>query len=148
MFFGTNEDLKWLVEDLSFGSLDEVASSVAQEIKHSAQQGATDAEWNDSQAMCVVEEAGEFIAEYRRLRGFARRAGDREAMLSELADVVIAALVMFWNLDADPHYHVQEKLRKVVTRGFINKAVPESDGHMPNCSRSDRCAGDKCATDA
>lgn len=115
------EDLEWLVEDLSFGDLVEVTGAIARKIKESGSQGATDQEWKDSQAMCVVEEAGEFIAEYRRLRGFARRPGDREQMLSELADVVIASMIMFWNLDADPYDAVRMKLRKIVTRGYVNK---------------------------
>ena len=117
----TQADLEWLVEDLSMGSLIEVIDTVADTIKYNACQGATDAEWTDAQAMCVVEEAGKFIGEYRRLRGFARRPGNTEDMLSELADVVIASLVMFWNLDADPYTHIQAKLQKIVTRGWVNK---------------------------
>lgn len=117
----TQEYLEWCVEDLSMGDFASVISDIASTIKYNACQGATDNEWADAQAMCVVEEAGEFIGEYRRLRGFARRAGDREAMLAELSDVVIAAMVMFWNLDADPHTYIQDKLRTIVTRGYVNK---------------------------
>ncbi|MHB8272924.1 hypothetical protein [Bradyrhizobium sp.] len=116
-----NEVLEWLVEDLSLGDLPDVIGTIASTIKYNSCQGATDQEWRDAQAMCVVEEAGEFIGEYRRLRGFARRAGDKDAMLSELADVVIAAMVMFWNLDEDPHAAIQGKLRKIINRGWVNK---------------------------
>lgn len=110
-----------MVEDLSTGSLISCTEEIAQAIKKYGSQGATGRQWVDSQAMCVVEEAGEFIGEYRRLNGFARRAGDREAMLAELADVVISAMVMFWNLDADPFVYIQDKLMKIVTRGWVNK---------------------------
>src|ERR1700722_13207545 len=116
-----NEVLEWLVEDLSLGDLPELTGLLAQKIKETSSQGATDQEWKDSQAMCVVEEAGEFIGEYRRLKGFARRDGNREHMLEELADVVISAMVMFWNLDADPHDAIQRKLKKIITRGYVNK---------------------------
>lgn len=94
---------------------------LAKELYENAKQGATDQEWRDAQAMCVVEEAGEFIAEYRRHRGFARRAGDRDQMLSELADVIISGLLMFEFLGADAEQHVKAKLKKIVTRGYVNK---------------------------
>jgi NTP pyrophosphatase (non-canonical NTP hydrolase) len=119
------DDLEWVVENLSMQDFVFVMNEVAEAIKKSSSQGASDEQWRDSQAMDVVEEAGEFIAEYRRLKGFARRAGDREAMLSELADVVIAAMVMFWNLDADAQHYIQKKLVKIVTRGFVNKEEPQ-----------------------
>lgn len=115
------QDIEWLVEDLSMDTLTEVMHEVGQQIKDNAQQGASEEEWLDSQAMCVVEEAGEFIGEYRRLRGFARRPGNREDLLSELADVIIAAGLMFSYLDADMHEEIQAKLRKIVTRGYVNK---------------------------
>lgn len=118
-----NRDL-WLkesVEMMSMSSLFNVISEVASEIKLSSNQDATAEQWLDNQAMCVAEEAGEFLGEWRRLKGFARRAGNREDMLSELSDVVISALVMFWNLGEHAEDHVRAKLLKIVTRGYVNK---------------------------
>jgi NTP pyrophosphatase (non-canonical NTP hydrolase) len=118
-----NRDL-WLkesVEMMSMSSLFNVISEVASEIKLSSNQDATAEQWLDNQAMCVAEEAGEFLGEWRRLKGFARRAGNREDMLSELSDVVISALVMFWNLGEHAEDHVRDKLLKIVTRGYVNK---------------------------
>lgn len=43
------------------------------------------------QAMCFVEELGEFQGEARRYLGLARRGGNPRAMAEELADVVITA---------------------------------------------------------
>lgn len=43
------------------------------------------------QAMCFVEELGEFQGEARRYLGLARRVGNPRAMAEELADVVITA---------------------------------------------------------
>src|ERR1019366_8269374 len=84
-YLGDEDSVEWLVQDLSFGSLLETIRAVNAEVREHGRQGATDQELRDAMAMCVVEEAGEFIGEYRRLRGFARRAGNREQMLSELA---------------------------------------------------------------
>jgi NTP pyrophosphatase (non-canonical NTP hydrolase) len=116
---------RWVdrMDELDLGNLGDVIEYVSRSIRASSTQGATKQEWKDSQAMCVVEEAGEFIGEYRRLKGFARRAGDREHMLDELADVVISALVMFENLDEDPAEAIEKKLRVIVTRGYVNKDV-------------------------
>lgn len=113
--------LEEFTESFSLGDFTELTGVIAAQIKEHAQQGATDQEWLDSQAMDVVEEAGEFIGEYRRLRGFARRAGDREKMLSELSDVIIASMIMFYLLDADPEDNIRTKLRKIITRGYVNK---------------------------
>jgi NTP pyrophosphatase (non-canonical NTP hydrolase) len=98
-----------------------VINTVAAEIAANGNQGASRNEWTDAQAMVVVEEAGEFIGEYRRNRGFARRAGNREDMLSELADVVISSMAMFYTLREDPEVHIKRKLKKIVTRGYVNK---------------------------
>lgn len=115
-------DLTEPVEDvLDMGQLKDIVGRAAYAIKFHGRQGATEAEWLWSQADCVVEEAGEFIGEWRRLKGFARRAGNREDMLSELSDVVIAALMLFWNLGEDAEQHIRAKLLKIVTRGFVNK---------------------------
>lgn len=104
-----------------FRGYEHLVSRIGQDIKDNASQGATDQEWLDSQAMCVVEEAGEFIAEYRRLRGFARRAGDKDQMVSELADVVISATLMFSFLGESMEDAVAAKLKKIVSRGYVNK---------------------------
>jgi NTP pyrophosphatase (non-canonical NTP hydrolase) len=45
------------------------------------------------QVLALAEEAGEFVAAYRRWAGMARRSGDRGEVEAELADVVIAAYV-------------------------------------------------------
>ena|SRR5438309_9139355 len=118
-----NQDA-WLeesVERMSMNSLTEVVNLIAGEIKLSSNQDATAEQWLDNQAMCVAEEAGEFLGEWRRLKGFARRAGNREDMLSELSDVVISAMIMFWNLGEYAEDHVRAKLLKIVTRGYVNK---------------------------
>lgn len=47
----------------------------------------------EQQVMCVAEEAGEFLAVYRRWRGLARRTGSWEEVCAELADVLLAAHV-------------------------------------------------------
>ena len=98
-----------------------VINTVGAEIAANSSQGANRNEWVDAQAMVVVEEAGEFIGEYRRNRGFARRAGNREDMLAELADVVISGMLMFYTLREDPEVHIKRKLKKIVTRGYVNK---------------------------
>ena len=98
-----------------------VINTVAKEIATYGSQYATTIEWADAQAMVVVEEAGEFIGEYRRNRGFARRAGNREDMLAELADVVISGMAMFYTLREDPEFHIKRKLKTIVTRGYVNK---------------------------
>lgn len=73
------------------------------------------------QAMNVAEEAGEFIGAYRRYRGGARRAADIEEVAFELADVVISSMIMFQRLGLDPEVVISHKLRKIVTRGYVNK---------------------------
>jgi NTP pyrophosphatase (non-canonical NTP hydrolase) len=113
--------LKQKLHDLSFNQLVFFMEDLSQEIRHFARQGASDDEWRDAQAMCVVEEAGEFIAAYRRFRGFARRDGDIKDVQEELADVVIAALMMFAVMDVDSQLYVKAKLWKVITRGYVNK---------------------------
>jgi len=113
--------LKPKLTDLTFNGLCFFTEELADEIRYYAGQGASDDEWSDAQAMCVVEEAGEFIAAYRRARGFARRAGDRKEVTAELADVIISALLMFAVLDEDAQCHVKAKLFNVVSRGYVNK---------------------------
>lgn len=114
----------YLAEDLPFvhfTMLKTFIQRVYKEIEGQARQGATDSEWAASQAMCVAEEAGEFLKEYRRYWGFARKPGDRELMLEELSDVVISSFVMFAVLGEDAEEHIKKKLQKVITRGYVNK---------------------------
>ena len=117
----TESTLKPQLMELSFNQFAMFMESLAEEIRFHGGQGATDQEWQDAQAMCVVEEAGEFIGAYRRLRGFARRAGTEAEMYKELSDVIIASLLMFAVMDADAQMHIKAKLWEVITRGYVNK---------------------------
>lgn len=109
------------LDELSFRDLVSFTEMLAAEIRKHANQGATTDEWRDAQAMCVVEEAGEFIGAYRRWRGFARRPGDFDQVTSELADVIIASFIMFVNLHEDAQVEIKKKLLKIITRGYVNK---------------------------
>lgn len=117
----TESSLKPQLRELTFNQLTLFMEDLAEEIAVHAQQGASDDEWRDAQAMKVVEEAGEFIGAYGRWRGFARRAGTLADVTEELSDVVIASLLMFSLLDNDAQMHVKAKLFKVITRGYVNK---------------------------
>lgn len=119
--------LKPRLTELTFNQLVLFTEDLAEEIRYHASQGASDEEWRDAQAMCVVEEAGEFIGAYRRWRGFARRPGEARDMHKELADVIIAAFLMFAVLDADAQMHVKAKLFDVITRGYVNKSESAPD---------------------
>ena len=83
------------------------------------------------QALNVIEEIGEAVEEldklgykfsgsYRRYRGYARRAGSVEDVAGELSDVIISAILMFHRLELDPQTCIAAKLRKIVTRGWVN----------------------------
>jgi NTP pyrophosphatase (non-canonical NTP hydrolase) len=117
----TESTLKPRLRELEFNQLVLFAEDLAEEIRFHAGQGAGDQEWMDSQAMCVAEEAGEFIRAYRRWRGFARTAGSAEDMQEELSDVIISALLMFAVMDYDAQRHIKKKLFKVINRGYVNK---------------------------
>lgn len=118
----TESILKPRLKELEFSQLSLFAEDLAEEIHFHAAQGASDQEWMDAQAMCVAEEAGEFIKSYRKWRGFARTAGSVEDVKEELSDVVIASLLMFAVMDSDSQCHIKKKLSEVITRGYINKA--------------------------
>ena len=77
----------------------------------------------DTQAMCLAEEAGEFLGAYRRWAGRARRSGDFEDVKAELADVVISAHVMAKALNVDLDELVAEKLETVLARGWRETAA-------------------------
>lgn len=117
--------LRTQLDSLTFTDFAEFTSELAWTIRDAAGQGSDFTTWRDSQAMCVVEEAGEFIGEYRRERGFARRPGDRDQVLSELADVIISSMVMFAYLGGDPEERIKMKLGKIITRGYVNKDEDE-----------------------
>jgi len=117
----TETSLKPQLRDLTFNQLMLFMDDLAEEIAFHAQQGASDDEWRDAQAMKVVEEAGEFIGAYGRWRGFSRRSGSMAQLTEEPADVVIASLLMFAVLDKDAQMYVKAKLFKVITRGYVNK---------------------------
>lgn len=91
------------------------------EIKTFAVQGATEQEWIDAQVMKTMEEAGEFQGAYNRFRGFARREGPLADVTDELADVIISGFIMFGVLGVDAQWAIIQKLRKVITRGYVNK---------------------------
>lgn len=107
--------------NLDFTPLTLFMEKLCDEIEYGARQGSSDSEWKASQAMCVAEEAGEFLKEYRRWWGFARKAGDKEKVLEELSDVVISSFIMFAVLGEDAQIHIKEKLRTVISRGYVNK---------------------------
>lgn len=117
----TDSVLKPRLKELEFYQLVQFAEDLAEEIRFHARQGASDQEWMDAQAMCVAEEAGEFIKAYRKWRGFARTAGPVDDVTEELSDVVIASLLMFAVMDSDSQCHIKHKLLKVITRGYVNK---------------------------
>jgi hypothetical protein len=117
---------------LDLGNLPEIIGLLVSELRTHAMQGATNTEWMDQQAMCVAEEAGEFIGAYRRWRGFARRAGSHEDVEAEMADVIVSTLCMItlW-LDAKDagtgeadtlNALIARKLRVIFSRGWVNKA--------------------------
>lgn len=66
--------------------------------------------------LCVAEEAGEFVAAYRRWAGLARRSGTREELEAEIADVVIAAWSAGTGLGIDMEAAVRRKAVTVLDR--------------------------------
>lgn len=70
------------------------------------------------QVLCVVEEAGEFAAAWRRYSGNARRGGTFEEMAAELADVMITVFVAAEMLKIDLDYEIRTKLRTIYMRGW------------------------------
>jgi NTP pyrophosphatase (non-canonical NTP hydrolase) len=117
----TESTLKPRLRELEFNQLVMFTEDLAEEIRVHAAQGASDQEWMDAQAMCVAEEAGEFIKAYRKWRGFARTAGSVNDVHEELADVIIASLLMFSVMNYDAQRHIKDKLYQVITRGYVNK---------------------------
>lgn len=128
---------------LDLGTLPEIIAALVTELSEHAKQGASPTEWMDQQAMCVVEEAGEFVGAYRRWRGFARRPGNAQDVEDELADVIVSTCCMIelWSRvwsgadgSGDPiGAIVAKKLSTIFSRGWVNKdevAVrPNDPGH-------------------
>lgn len=75
-------------------------------------------DFDHSQVLMLAEEAGEFVAAYRRYMGWARRAGTHEDMIAELADIVIAACAVADSLDIDINEAVNRKLDRIFARGW------------------------------
>jgi NTP pyrophosphatase (non-canonical NTP hydrolase) len=73
------------------------------------------------QVMCLAEEAGEFVAAYRRFAGMARRSGPFDDVKAELADVVITAYVTAQVLGIDLDAAIQAKAEQVFSRGWRDK---------------------------
>ena len=73
-----------------------------------------------AQVLCVAEEAGEFVGAYRRYEGMARRDGSWQDVQAELADVVISAYTAAHAIGFDLDEAIEEKLGKVMTRGWKN----------------------------
>lgn len=70
------------------------------------------------QALCVAEEAGEFVGAYRRWAGMARRNGSWDDVKAELADVVITAYVTASILDFALDEEIGKKLEIIFSRGW------------------------------
>jgi len=117
----TESLLKQKFPELAFNYLVFFIEELAEEIRVYAGQGASDEQWADTQALKVVEEAGEFIGAWNRLKGFCRRSGDMKEVTKELSDVIIASFVMFAVLDEDAQVHIKGKLWEIITRGYVNK---------------------------
>lgn len=121
---------------VDLGNLPIIIKELVSELAMHAKQGASDTEWMDAQAMCVVEEAGEFIGAYRRWRGFARRPGSADDVENELADVIISTscMIQLWLIMNGSSGEtvdsletvVARKLDQIFSRGWINK---DSGGH-------------------
>lgn len=129
-------------------NLGNFSANIGRLVREIDRQGADWRTWLDQQAMCTVEEAGEFIGAYRRWRGFARRAGTSEDVQAELADCIISAAVMLVLFDMETRFvpgfsgsdpeaidrAVGEKLTKIFSRGWVNK-TPEYPPGAPDISQ-------------
>lgn len=127
-------------ETIDVGRLDSTIGALVRQLREHAMQGATAQEFLDSQAIDVCEEAGELAGAYRRWRGFARRDGSTGQVISEAADVIIAAGVFLHLFCPDPDIidkALSHKLATVFSRGWVNKPTddeyllqkPDASGH-------------------
>jgi NTP pyrophosphatase (non-canonical NTP hydrolase) len=79
-------------------------------------------EFEASQVLMLAEEVGEFVAEYRRCIGMARRKGDINNLRKELADVVISAYANAAELGIDLDTEIEIKLEEIFSRGWSEAA--------------------------
>lgn len=70
------------------------------------------------QVLNLAEEVGEFVGEFRRYAGLARRNGNFNDMSAELADVIIAAYVAGAVLNIQLDQVINDKLKVIFTRGW------------------------------
>lgn len=73
-------------------------------------------------AMCVAEEAGEFVGATRRAMGLARRCGEWSDAALELADVVFSSFIAAEVYGLDLEGALKEKVDIIFTRGFKEAA--------------------------
>ncbi len=73
----------------------------------------------DTQMLCLAEEVGEAIQEYRRMTGRARQRGSITAFAEELADVVIVTELTAVLAGIDLDAAVAAKLQQIEERGGI-----------------------------
>lgn len=74
------------------------------------------------QVLCIAEEFGEFIKDYRTARGFSRKhrfSVSVEDLREELADLAITAMVMARLLGGSAAEDIQAKLAKIEDRGGL-----------------------------
>lgn len=87
-------------------------------LEHRPISGITSENALDVQAMCIAEEAGEFIGAFRRATNKARRSGTWAEVREEIADVLITAAafadMMDWNLES----LLKEKEKVIYRRGW------------------------------
>jgi len=102
-------------------NLDRPAAELAAELNkalRAAGFGPSLAELCDQQVLCLAEEVGEAVGEYRRMTGRARRTGALESLEAELADVVITAHSVASLLGVDLDKAITEKFKIIFSRGW------------------------------
>jgi len=72
----------------------------------------------DQKAMCIAEEAGELVGAYRRWSGQARRAGTKQELAAEVADLIICTSSFAERAGIDISEAVSAKLEKIYSRGW------------------------------
>lgn len=73
----------------------------------------------DVQMLCLAEETGEAVQAYRRATGRARQSGEWDAVVTELADVVIVAYVTAALAGMDLDAAITAKLAGIEARDVI-----------------------------
>lgn len=92
------------------------------------------------QALCLAEEAGEFVGAFRRWKGMARRSGTEEEVRAELADVAITAYVAAEEIGFDLDAAIAAKLDIVFSRGWRERTQCGGAVHGLSLSAPERCA--------